>query len=59
LDVITEHLTTILTLVLAVGAIIALANHSIDFTQFAISLGAGSGGLGALGVARSLHQNGR
>ena len=58
MDVIDQHLTTIMTLLLAIGAIIALAQGSIDFTQFAISLGAGSGGLGALGVARSLRQNG-
>jgi hypothetical protein len=58
MDYLQQHLTTVLALVFAAGAVYALIAGSIDFEQFAISLGAGSGGLGALGVARSIRQNG-
>jgi hypothetical protein len=44
---------TLTSLALIIGALIALINGSIDFQEFAVSLGAGVGGLGVLGVARS------
>jgi hypothetical protein len=59
MDYLQEHLATVLALVFAAGAIYALIAGSIDFEQFAISLGAGTGGIGALGAARSIRQNGR
>lgn len=48
---------TLVTLVGIVGAVIALINHSIDFDQFMVSIGALAGGAGVLGVARA--QSGR
>ncbi len=46
-------LATIIAVAGIVGGIIALANHSITFEQFMISIGALSGGAGVVGVARA------
>lgn len=46
-------LGTLIAIAAIVGAIIALINHSIDFEQFLVGIGAGTGGAGLLGVARA------
>ncbi len=46
-------LATVVALAGIVGAIIALANGSIDFEQFMVSIGAVTGGAGVLGHARN------
>ena len=46
-------LGTIITLVGIVGAIIALANGSIDFETFMVAIGANSAGAGVIGIARA------
>ncbi len=46
-------IATIVTLVGIVGAIIALANGSIEFQEFMTSIGVLSGGAGVLGYARA------
>lgn len=44
---------TLLVIAGAIGAIIALANHSITYEEFMVSIGALSGGSGLLGIARA------
>jgi len=46
-------LATIVSIAGIIGAIIALANGSIDFQAFLVSIGAVTGGAGVLGVARN------
>lgn len=46
-------IATLAFIVGAIGAIIALANGSIDFQAFLVGIGALGGGTGALGYARA------
>ncbi len=46
-------LASLITIAGLVGAIIALANGTVDFEQFMISIGALSGGAGVVGIARA------
>lgn len=49
---------TLVTIAGIIGALIALANGSIDFQAFLIGIGALSGGAGALGYARATSGKG-
>lgn len=46
-------IATLAFIALAIGSIVALAQHSIDYEQFLIGIGAAGGGTGALGYART------
>lgn len=49
---------TVLAIAACIGAIIALINHSIDYQQFMVAIGAAVGGSGLLGLSRAASGKG-